>query len=179
MKTGHRRRSFARRSGYSLIEILIALFIGAFGLLALAGFVTKSTTLTADSSQRARAGALLNDMANRIASRRQLADEFVTEETHGAAPSDCAGLEQVALDLCEWNNLLAGANDGGGALGYRGCIERPVGDPNAYIVTVAWGSLTPGVPPHENVTCGFNEFGDETYRRILRTQVRVPSLTGT
>jgi len=165
-----------------MIEILVALVIGAFGLLALAGFVTKATAFTVDATQRARAGTLLNDMANRLAANKANAGSYVVAGAeYGEEVSNCSGITGVAaLDLCEWNNLLAGANDGGGSafLGYRGCIEQPMGDPNAYVITVAWGSLSSGIPPHLNVTCGKDAFGDESSRRIIRTQVRMPSLTG-
>lgn len=172
-----------RQLGFSLIEILVTLLITAFGLLALAGFVTKATTLTADSTQRARAGTLLSDMASRIANHKAAiaADYLIGTTTYvdGASAQNCEEVKtEAARDLCEWNNLLAGANDGGGnaaSLGYRGCITRPKGDPNVYIVTVAWGSLTPGFPPVDE--CGKDEFGDESFRRIIRLQVRVASLS--
>lgn len=168
-----------KQHGFTLIEILITLVITAFGLLALAGFVTKATTLTADSTQRARAGLMLNDMASRIANHKVIAATYVTGAVQGAAVIDCAGKVDAALDLCQWNNLLAGANDAGGTsaamLGYRGCITA--GGSGDYIITVAWGSLTPGVPPPAGVTCGANQFGDESLRRFIRTVVRVATLS--
>lgn len=176
------RAGRSSQAGFSLIEILIALVIGAFGLLALSAFIIKSTMLTGDATQRARAGTLLNDMTHRLSSRKTLAADFVSEgAVYGESILDCDGAANAARDLCEWNNLLAGSNDGGGAaaLGYRGCIEQPAGDPNAYIITIAWGSMAPGVPPHENVNCAQGEFGDDdSHRRILRAQVRVASLSG-
>lgn len=165
--------------GFTLIEILITLVITAFGLLALAGFVIKATTLTADAAQRARAGILLNDMASRIANHKVIAATFVTGAAQGSAAIDCTGKTDATLDLCEWNNLLTGANDAGGTsaaiLGYRGCITA--GGSGDYIVTVAWGSLTPGVPPPAGVDCGKDQFGDESQRRIIRTVVRVATLS--
>lgn len=169
-----------KQQGFSLIEILITLVITAVGLLALAGFVTKATTLTADSTQRARAGVLLSDMASRIANHKKIASSYVSGTTYGGSVMTCDASGGAAQDLCEWNNLLAGSNDGGSgatSLGYRGCITQPGGDPNVYIITVAWGALSAGVPPPAGVDCGANQFGDESLRRIIRSQVRVAALS--
>lgn len=177
----HARPLNKRQVGSSLIEILITLVVMSFGLLGLAGFVTKSTMLTADTTQRARAAALLSDMASRVASNKTIAASFVVGTTvYGATVQDCDGKTSAALDLCQWNNLLLGTNDaqvGGNAsaLGYRGCITKPVvSDPN-YVITIAWGSVAQGVPPAD--TCAEGAFGDDTYRRVLRAQVRVATLT--
>jgi type IV pilus assembly protein PilV len=173
-----------------MIEVLVTLVVTAVGMLGLAGFVVRATTLSADSVQRARAAALVSDMATRISDHKAIAADFVNADDtniqlRGAAPVDCAPFTVpptgAPLQLCQWNNLLAGANDGsteaaGRArfLGYRGCVTRLAGEP-VYIVTVTWGSLTPGAPPADQ--CGANEFGDESQRRVLRLQVRVANLT--
>lgn len=168
-----------KKNGFTLIEVLITLVVVAFGLLALAGFLTKATTLTADAGQRARAGVLANDMAVRIANQKTIAANYAsTSNVWGAALINCSGKAGADLDLCQWNNLLVGANDAGStaatALGYRGCIALSAA--NEYTITLAWGSLTPGVPPPTEVTCGATAFGDESYRRFIRMQVRVADL---
>lgn len=179
MSLPHRLIAADKQDGFTLIEILITLVVTAFGLLALAGFVTKATTLTADSTQRARAGVILNDMASRIANHKTIAATYKTGADQGVAVIDCTGKTGAALDLCEWNNLLVGANDAGSnaaaILGYRGCITSV--NANEYIITVTWGSLTPGVPPPVGVTCGANQFGDESQRRFIRSVVRVATLS--
>ncbi len=43
-----------------------------------------------------------------------------------------------------------------------------------FVVTVAWGSMTPGVPPADG--CAANAFGDDSQRRILRAQMRIADL---
>lgn len=164
-----------------MIEILITLLITAFGLLGLAGFATKATALSVDAQQRARAAALLNDMVGRIENNKANAAAYVTGAVQGAGVANCAGAATVAArDLCEWGNLLAGANDaqaGGNSafLGYRGCVTQPIAIDPVYVVTVAWGSLTPGIPSAD--LCAQNVFGDDSLRRTMRSQVRVPTLT--
>jgi type IV pilus assembly protein PilV len=170
----------ARQGGFSMLEVLVTLVITAFGLLGLAGFVTRSTAVSVDANQRARASALLADMGNRIQNNKAQAASYVSATVYGAAAQSCAGASGAALDLCEWNNLLVGTNDAltsstlSQALTYRGCITQPVpGDP-LYVVTVAWGSSLPGVPPAD--TCAENAFGSDTLRRVIRTQVRIATL---
>ena len=169
-----------RQRGFSMIEVLIALVITAFGLLGLAAFASKATALSVDATQRARASALLNDMAARIANNKANAAAYLGAGVSGAAIQDCSAVAAGApRDLCEWNNLLAGANDASGAgnaafLGFRGCITRPNPADAVFVVTVAWGSMSSGVPPAD--TCAQGEFGDDSQRRIIRAQVRVANL---
>lgn len=182
----HKQRSGQR--GFLLIEVLVSLVIIAFGLLALAGFVTKATAMAVDTTQRTRASSLLSDMAGRLVSNKQLAlgGSYVAATqpatgygTPGATSTVCPGVGVAGADLCNWHNLLLGANDaqaGGNAaaLGYRGCITRDAVAP-IFTITVAWGGTTPGEVPND--TCGAGQFGTDTYRRVLRTTVRIPSLS--
>lgn len=173
-----RSTSLRRAAGFTMIEILVTLFVTAFGLLGLAGFVVRASTLSTDAVQRARAAILVNDMATRLSNSKAVAGNFVTAQLHGAAVRDCSAEVEAGRQLCEWNNLLAGANDGGGGaqfLGFRGCVTRPnAGDP-LFIVTVTWGSITAGPPPADQ--CGAGVFGNDSQRRVLRLPVRVAALT--
>jgi type IV pilus assembly protein PilV len=174
------RRCTPHSRGFSLIEILITLVVTMFGLLGLASFVVKATALTADGTQRARAAALLTDMKGRLANNKANAAAYVSATVHGGAVRDCAGLAAAARDLCDWNNLLVGTNDaqaGGNAafLGFRGCVTQPSALQPVFVVTVAWGSLAPGVPPAD--LCGQGTFGDDALRRVIRAQVRVATLS--
>ena len=173
----------AAQGGFSMIEILIAIVITAFGLLGLASFAAKATAMGVDATQRARAAALLNDMANRVANNKGDAAAYPSTSVYGASVQVCpaavaTAAQRAARDLCQWSNLLAGANDGGSGaafLGYRGCVTQPVALNPVYVITVAWGSLTPGVPSAD--LCAQNVFGNDSLRRTIRSQVRVANLT--
>lgn len=172
-------RSRNRQGGFSMMEVLVTLVITAFGLLGLAGFVTRSTAVSVDANQRARAVSLLSDMSNRLQNNKTAAPSYLTAAALGEAEQDCGASVGAVRDLCEWNNLLVGTNDAVTAnavqgLTYRGCISQPTpGDP-MYVVTVAWGSSIPGVPPADS--CAQNVFGDDSLRRVIRTQVRIATL---
>jgi type IV pilus assembly protein PilV len=168
-----------RALGFTMIEILVTLFVTAFGLLGLAGFVVRASTLSTDAVQRARAAILVNDMATRLSNSKAVAGNFVTAQLHGATVRDCGAEVEAGRQLCEWNNLLAGANDGGSgarALGFRGCVTRPNPVDPLFIVTVTWGSISSGTPPADQ--CGTGVFGaDDSQRRVLRLPVRVAAMT--
>ena len=172
-----RSRIVAQR-GFTMIEILISIVITAFGLLGLAAFASKATAMSVDATQRARAAALLEDMAGRVANNKLNAAGYLTAAV-GAAVQPCGGLNGAALDLCQWNNLLAGTNDtlaGGNSafLGYRGCVTQPDPLQPVFVVTVTWGSLAEGIPPADQ--CAAGAFGNDAYRRVIRSQVRVAAL---
>lgn len=172
--------------GFSMIEVLVTLVVVAFGLLGMASFTSKATALGVEAAQRARAATLLADMGNRIAANRPGAATYVKGAALGATLNDATYCAPAALstlaarDLCEWNNLLAGSADAQtsgakDALTFRGCITQPALSDPVFIITVAWAANLPGVPPAD--VCAKDAFGEDSFRRILRTQVRVPALT--
>ncbi len=169
-----------RERGFSMIEILITIIVMAFALLGLAGFVNRATASSVEATQRARAALMVGDMANRIANNKDNATAYAGATIHGAASQDCKALVNAAqIDLCQWNNLLAGNNDGlasgaAAALTFRGCITRPNAADPVFVITVAWAATVPGVPPADG--CAIDTFGDDSFRRILRTQVRIATL---
>lgn len=171
--------------GFLLIESLVSLVIVAFGLLALASFIIKATALAVDTTQRTRATALLSDMAGRMVSNKTHASSYTSASQPGSGygtpgtTTVCPGTDLVGADLCNWHNLLQGANDaqtGGNAaaLGFRGCLSMDSAAP-IFTITVAWGATTPAERP--NSDCGKDQFGADEYRRILRTTIRIPNLT--
>lgn len=180
------RRSFAprRASGFSMIEILVTMVIVAFGLLGLAGFTSRATVMAVEASQRASAAAMLADMGNRMASNKSSAASYVTVGVLGATvqancPNVTGPASLAARDLCEWNNRLAGAAEAQtsgatSALTFRGCVSQPSASDPVFLVTIAWASTVKGTPPADD--CAVDAFGNDAYRRTLRTLVRVAAL---
>jgi type IV pilus assembly protein PilV len=109
--------------------------------------------------QRARAGALLENMAGRIRANSDHAEDYVGANI-GAGPSQtCENAQTLAaLDVCEWANLLrgaAGTQEEESAVqlnGARGCISRP--SPSLYVISIAWEGAVLTDPPGANCDSG-------------------------
>lgn len=178
----------------TLIEVLVTIVILAVGLLGIAGLQSRLQVSEMESYQRAQALILLNDMANRLASNRNDAINYVTGTasplgTNMTCPTDTSSRRNI--DLREWCQALQGAgeklsdNSSVGALvGGRGCIqEAPVGS-GQFLITVAWQGLTPLSPPAAAVACGANSYDgpsgsvceDDRCRRVVTTVVRIATL---
>lgn len=175
---GRPASGYRHARGFTMLEVLIALVILAFGLLSLARVQSRAAVTEMEARQRTQAMALVQDMVDRINLNRKQAAAYVGE--HGAyAVETCAGEEtQAARDLCEWRDLLAGTMtmDGtrltGAPIAARGCILNP--EPNVYVVAVAWqGLIETGVSPSP---CGSGEFESEAARRAFSTVVQIADL---
>ena len=127
-------RASLRIAGFTLLEVLIAILITAFGLLGLAGLMSKMQLAETEGYSRSQASALLTYMVERVQDdirpptytagvydyTNYLADVnaftnsggTVTVGTSGTGvtsyTSPCTG-SGPAFDLCEWNFALQGA----------------------------------------------------------------------
>jgi type IV pilus assembly protein PilV len=125
---------YRHQIGTSLLEVLIAIVITAFGLLGLAGLQSKIQSAEFESYQRAQALVILSDMAERIKANRLQATSYVSTNAIGTGdsqPASCASLPiGPSRDLCEWSNSLKGAGEQkssaniGAMLAARGCITQ-------------------------------------------------------
>lgn len=188
----------ACQRGAALIEVLVAILITAFALLALAGLQTRMNAALMESYQRAQALMLLQDMTQRMQSNMNQALTYVTGTgspagTGDAAPADCTSLvtpNRAQVDLCEWSNALKGAAEVkdatsvGGVIGARGCVEQVqvanpasgICQPAVYRITIAWQGMNSTVTPA--VACGANQYGnDDALRKAVSSRVVVPLQT--
>jgi type IV pilus assembly protein PilV len=169
-------------SGFTLIDVLISLFILAFGMLALARVMAQSSLSEVEASQRSQAMTLVQDLSERINLNRKNAAAYVGDYSATWGPSgaaDCSAMTTVlGTDRCEWQNLLAGSTtlDGTSAIGApiaaRGCVISPA--TNIYVIAVAWQGLvrTTG----SDSACGANAFDREENRRVFSTVVQIATL---
>ena len=179
------------RSGFSLIEVLVALIITALGLLGLAALQAKLQVSGIESYQRAQALLLVQDMGDRIATNRKNASAYVTSSgtlgTGDTPASDCSTLTTIALrDRCEWSKTLqgeaekSGTEQRGAMIDARGCVQD-LGNAS-YLVSVAWQGMIPLTAP-AGVTCGAGSYGttgtscaNDNCRRAVSTIVRIGTL---
>jgi type IV pilus assembly protein PilV len=171
-------------AGFSMIEVLITIVILMFGLLALAGLQGRAVTAQMESYQRSQALILLKDMADRISANRKNAASYVTAEVGTGAACPAAGATTASKDLNEWCNSLLGAAEVQGAsnigamIGARGCITQVVapatGVASQYLVAVAWQGLNSTAT--STITCGQNQYGSESLRRVVAVPVNIADL---
>jgi type IV pilus assembly protein PilV len=172
-----------------LIEVLVTILITAFGLLALAGLVVKSTASEFDSYQRAQASVLLTDMVERMNANRANAAAYITTTPLGTGETtwtSCTALPTgTARDQCEWSKALQGASESkasgnaGAMVGARGCIELVQATnvtpgfctAGIYRVSVVWQGQSATTAPA--LACGQNQYGDDRLRRALATLVEI------
>ncbi len=67
MNTTHRR--FSRQTGFTLIEILVALLIFSFGLLGFVGLQARAIQYSVGAEDSNRAALLANDLASTMVAR--------------------------------------------------------------------------------------------------------------
>ena len=174
--------------GFTLLEVLIAVVVFAFGILGLARMQMKTSLASTEAMQRSQVIQLVQDMVDRINSNRRNAEAYVQADelvATGAAQDCTAAAAGAARDVCEWTNLLRGmtAAEGGtqlgSVLGARGCIRRladaaGTAIDRSYVVAVAWQGLVPTAAPANS--CGQGQFDDESKRRVYSFTLRIANL---
>lgn len=164
----------ATRQGFSLLEVLIAMVILAFGILGAVGLQLVSKRNTVDSDQRSIAAYQAYQLVERMrANTSQVTLATYTSQptlgrgTMGSSPvvnceADVCTPAQLALyDLWGWEQALDGAQetlaDGtnvGGLINPTACISGPgAGAPGIYTVTIAWRG-TASLPQGDPAACG-------------------------
>lgn len=147
-------RDCAQR-GFTLIEVLITVFVAGVGLLAVAGLQAMSKKFNYDAIQRTAAGTLAQAMVERMRGNPGELEAYLTlDAAASTAGTSCTGAEAActppqlaAHDLYTWGRLLAGDEvqvDGqsvGGLVEPTGCISADT-TPGLYVVAIAWRGLT-------------------------------------
>ena len=150
-----------RARGFSLVEVLVAMFVVAMGILALAGLLQASTRYSKMSELRSTATLLANDMADRMRANpvgAQLgADGYDNVDKafptpvapgHAACTSDapCGPSDLAKADLADWTSRVRATLPRGSAW-----IQFHAGKASAsdYLdVWVGWAdplALAPGI----------------------------------
>jgi len=190
-----------RSSGFALVESMVTVFVVSFGLLGVAGLVSRSFVTQTDAVQRAEASMLLQDMVSRIEGNRANAAAYVTGDTGitgYVATTTQSGTTYsysvcdptapaVDQDRCAWGQLLAGGNEqisnvnAAVLVGAIGCIYEIDAFNRIYAVAIAWqGASASAAPVADNNFapngCGRDRFGNENQRRLVSTLLRIGTL---
>lgn len=169
-------REANRQRGFSMIEILVSLFILTTGLLGLVGLQAVAHKAELESYQRAQALVLLTDMIDRINTNRKAGTCYaITTNAVTGTPyigttganvydptgsyscsisgTNASGSTRAQQDLQEFENVLKGAsekNSGGSNIGLmigaRACIGYD-STTATYTVAVAWQGISETFSP--------------------------------
>ena len=104
---GHGRRA---PSGFTLVEVLVALLVLSVGLLGFAGLQATSLRFNTSAYMRTQATNLAYDIADRMRANREAALNGDYDLSYGDFPAGSAsGSDPVAdQDLDDWSQLVQG-----------------------------------------------------------------------
>ncbi|WP_018229252.1 type IV pilus modification protein PilV [Methyloversatilis universalis] len=135
MRTGRTECGRDTQQGVSLIEVLVALFVLAFGMLGIAGMQTMAMKANQSAFERNAVVISANSIAERMRSNQAAARSGSYNRTMptGActAPS---GTDRVSTDIQRWLGELNQNLAGSGACGAINCA----GTPAACRITLRW-----------------------------------------
>jgi type IV pilus assembly protein PilV len=190
-------------AGFAMVEAMVTVVVVAFGLLGVAGLVSRSFVAEVEATQRTQAVMLLQDMVSRIEANRANVAGYVTGNagvtgyvttTGGGTTTTstvvCNPTAPLAeRDRCEWSQLLAGTNEqidtrnAGVLVGAIGCVYEIDAFNRIYAVAIAWQGMSAGPAPLVDTGfapngCGRDLFGNENQRRVMVMPVRLGVLGG-
>ena len=130
-------RSRSRVSGFTLIEVLIALIILSVGMLGIAGLYVHSMQAGRTSMFRHHAVTLAGDVADRIRANPRAFASYAGVGANNncvAGGIDCTGDQMAAHDILLWNQQAAAYLPNGvvGIVFNNGVV------PPTYQITVTW-----------------------------------------
>lgn len=167
--------------GFTLLEVLIALVVLAFGMLALARTIGRSSQEEMEAYQRTQAMTVAGELVDRIRNNPKQAIQYVGDYVPSGPVEDCTALpatDFVGRDQCEFRNRLRGADifDAEAAIGApiaaRACVVSVA--PNIYVIAVAWQGMLATAPADS--PCGTGAFDNEENRRVYSTVIQVATL---
>ena len=137
-----RSRPRAASAGFTLLEVLIAIVVVAFGLLGLAGLQVFALKNNQNASMRVTATAMANDMVDRMKAnflgvvaegqdnynRTKVSDyKTLVTSCNGASGDTCTPTQMAQNDRAEWQARLAASLPGGVGIV---CVDSTPNDAN-------------------------------------------------
>jgi type IV pilus assembly protein PilV len=129
--------------GSSLVEVMVALFVLAIGLLGVLAMQSKSMQYNQSAHVYSQAVYLANDMAERIRNNIAVSASYSSAPLDTAPATDCSSDDCDAVALAQWDKYTWNQN-----------VKEflPFGKGNIETVAAAGG-----VPAHLKVTVTFDD----------------------
>jgi type IV pilus assembly protein PilV len=146
IRSNSQSRYFRSQSGFSLVEVLIALVIMSVGMLGIAGLYVESMQAGRTSSFRHNAVTIASDVADRIRANPRGAVDY-----EGAGGNnncvlgnvDCNPQQMAANDIDLWaRQATATLPQGAVAITYDDTVNPP-----EYTIVVSWTEAGAPTPP--------------------------------
>jgi type IV pilus assembly protein PilV len=131
-------------SGFTMVEVMVALVVLAVGLLGIAALLLKSLQSGRTATYRTQAVNLAADLADRIRSNRTAQADYGTlyADTPAAVAAcdttgGCSDADLAATDLFRWKETIADLlPEGQGQVVVQ--LPAAAGEPANYLVSIQW-----------------------------------------
>jgi type IV pilus assembly protein PilV len=141
-----------RQSGFTMVEVLVALVVLAIGLLGIAALYLNSLQAGRTAIYRTEAVNLAADLADRIRMNRTAQAAYDVAFTGVKVPvaacattGGCTDIELATTDLAVWKGEIAlRLPEGEGQVVFT--APPGVGEPASYVVTVRWTEVGEAAP---------------------------------
>ncbi len=141
-----------RQSGFSMVEVLVALVVLAIGLLGIAALYLNSLQSGRTAIYRTQAITLAADLADRIRMNRTAQAAYGTLFGDAEAPvgtcvttGGCSDADLASTDLFNWKAQIAQQlPNGQGQVAVT--LPAAAGEPTTYVVTVQWVEVNEAAP---------------------------------
>jgi type IV pilus assembly protein PilV len=181
-------------AGFSMIEVLITVFVLSIGILGIGGLQLVAKQSNFEAIQRTTAIMLTHDIVERMRANPRALEDYVsgtgattlgggtrgtTAPTPNCSVTPCDHAQLAEFDLWEWERAIDGATETSGTMDVGGlenptaCITGPAdGAAGVYAVTLAWrGKHELSDTTKSGNTCGAGNYGDDDrFRRLLTIQ---------
>jgi type IV pilus assembly protein PilV len=141
-----------KQSGFTMVEVLVALVVLTIGLLGIAALYLNSLQSGRTAIYRTQAVTLAADLADRIRMNRTAQAAYGSvfadaEVVVGACDTTggCSDADLAATDLSRWKATIAQLLPNGQG---QVAVTLPIagGEPTNYVVTVRWAEVGEAAP---------------------------------